>query len=107
MRERLDAVLRHQDPQLVACINAPGLCASFNERGFGVLIPAEKKVFAQPLRMDLDPRNAFGLQQGEECRFKFTQLPREILGKQPVGADSQLIATVSLALPESLVLVAE
>jgi len=53
----------------------------------------KKIVFAQPLRMDLDPRNAFGLQQGEECRFKFTQLPREILGKQPVGADSQLIAT--------------
>jgi hypothetical protein len=49
LRERLDAVLRHEDLQLGARVNAPRLCASFNERGFGVLVPAEKKVFAQPL----------------------------------------------------------
>src|SRR6516162_76015 len=52
----------------------------------------KKIVFAQPLRIDLDPRNAFGLQQGEECRFKFTQLMGEIRGKQSVGASNQPIA---------------
>lgn len=38
-------------------------------------------------------RNAFGLHQGQECRFEFAQLTREIGGEQSVGADSQLIAT--------------
>src|SRR5262249_35469598 len=42
--------------------------------------------------MDFDPRNAFGLQQGEECRFKFRQLVGEIRGKPSVGASNQPIA---------------
>src|SRR6516162_9113186 len=92
IREGRNTVLRHQNLQFVEGINAPRLCASFNERGFGVLIPAEKKVFAQPLRMDLDPCNAFGLQQGEECRFKFTQLVGKIQFEQSVGASNQPIA---------------
>ena len=56
IREGRNTVLRHQNLQFVEGINAPRLCASFNERGFGVLIPAEKKVLAQPLRMDLEFR---------------------------------------------------
>src|SRR6516225_6452042 len=93
IREGRNTVLRHQDLQFVEGIDTPWLCASFNKHGFGVLVPAEKKIFAQPLRMDLDPSHALGLQQGQECRFEFTQLALKIRRQQSVGANSQLIAT--------------
>ena len=64
IREGRSTVLRHEDPQLIAGVNAPRFCTGFDQGGFGLLILTEEDGLAQPLRMDLDPGYASGLQQG-------------------------------------------
>src|SRR5205823_6508012 len=47
--KRLCPVLRHQHAQLVLCVDAPGLGAAFDQRGFGGLVLTKENRFFKQL----------------------------------------------------------
>jgi hypothetical protein len=74
-RERRDAVLRHEDAQLVLRVDAPRLGAGFLQRGLGGLVLAEKQHLLDRLGVH---HNEGQPEQGEKTRFVSPQRINEV-----------------------------